>query len=170
MSNNLKPALMVGGGLGLLLVITGLLSAVPFLKFIGCCNCLWPIAGGLLATMLYVKASPIPTSVLDGLIIGALVGVIGGLIYLVIGLPLTYFINGVEAIDTLTRQLSPNFPLSGVVLLVVGGVVGFFIIIVFAIIGGLIAVPIFEKRKAGAEPPPPPQNYGGGAAGGYSPG
>ncbi len=172
MSNKLKPALMVGGGLGLLLVITVLLSAVPFMKLIGCCNCLWPIAGGLLATMLYIKASPLPASVLDGLIIGALVGVIGGLIYLVIGLPLTYFVNGVEAMDAQIRQLNPNFPLSGVVLMIVGGFVGFIIFIVLSIIGGLIAVPIFEKRKAGIEPPPPPpqQNYGGGAAGVYGSG
>ena len=86
MTNKLKPVMIAGGALGLLLVITVLVSAVPFLKLIGCCNCLWPIAGGVVATMLYVKASPTPASILDGAMLGALAGVIGGLIYLIIGL------------------------------------------------------------------------------------
>jgi len=172
MNNKMKPALLVGGALGVLLVLTVLFSVVPFLKFIGCCNCLWPIAGGLLATMLYIKSSPSPATVLDGVILGAMVGLIGGLIYLVIGLPLSYFINGVEAIDAQIRQLSPNFPISGVVLMIVGGFVGFIIFIVLAIIGGLIGVPIFEKRKAdlAPSPPPPSQDISEGPGGNYGSG
>jgi hypothetical protein len=158
MSHKLKPAVLVGGGLGLLLVFTVLLSAVPFLKLVGCCNCLWPIAGGLLATMLFVKASPEPASALDGVILGALVGVIAGLIYLLIGLPISYYLNGTEAIDSQIRQLNPNFPLSGLVLMIVGGLVGFIVFIVLSIIGGLIAVPIFEKRKGSVDLPLPPEN------------
>ncbi len=88
MNNKIKAALIGGGALGLLLVFTVLISAVPFLRLVGCCNCLWPIAGGLLATMLYVKGSPTPATIADGAIVGALAGVIGGLIYLIIGLPI----------------------------------------------------------------------------------
>jgi hypothetical protein len=161
MNYKLKPALLVGGGLGLLLVITVLLSAVPLLKLVGCCNCLWPIGGGLLATMLFIKASPEPASALDGVVLGALVGVIGGLIYLLIGLPISYFLNGVEAIDAQIRQFNPNFPVSGLILMIVAGFVGFIVFIVLSIIGGLIAVPIFEKRKAVVELPPPPENPAG---------
>ena len=153
MNNKLKAALLAGGALGLLLVITVLLSG--FVRLAGCCSCLWPIAAGVLATMLYVKASPSRTSVGDGAIVGALAGLIGGLIYLFIGLPISYFMHGVEAMDMQIRQLSPDFPLSGLVLLIIGGIVLFFIYVVLAAIGGLIGIPIFEKRKGDVLPPPP---------------
>ena len=136
MNNKIKPALIGGGALGLLLVFTVLISAVPFLKLVGCCNCLWPIAGGLLATMLYVKGSPTPATIADGAIVGALAGVLGGLIYLIIGLPISYFINGVEALDMQVRQFNPDFPLTGVVLLIIGGMIFHFIVL--STIGGLI--------------------------------
>ncbi len=172
MNNKLKPALIAGGALGLLLVFTVLIAAVPFLRFAGCCNCLWPLAGGLVATMLYVKGSTTPATIMDGAIVGALAGVIGGVIYLIIGLPLNYFINGVEVMDMQIRRFNPDFPLSGVVLLVIGGIVGFVIFVVLSTIGGLIGVPIFEKRKGTVTTPPPPQDFGSGPgpAGSYGAG
>ena len=160
MTNKLKPVLIAGAALGLLLVITVLIAVVPFLKIAGCCNCLWPIAGGVLATMLYVKGSPTPATILDGAVLGALAGVIGGLIYLVIGLPISYVLSGVDAMDAQIRQLNPEFPLSGIVVMVVGGIVGFVIFVVLATIGGLIGVPIFEKRKAAVDLPPSGPNFG----------
>ncbi len=168
--SKLKPAFIGGGALGLFLVFTVLLTAIPFLRVGGCCNCLWPILAGALATMLYVKGSPVPVTVLDGAIVGALAGAIGGLIYLVVGLPLSYFINGVEALDMQVRQFNPDFPLSGIVLLVIGGIVGFIIFVVLATIGGLIGVPIFEKRKATTDAPPPPQDFGTGPGSGFGTG
>jgi hypothetical protein len=170
MTNKLKPALIGGGALGLLLVFTVLISAVPFLRFAGCCNCLWPIAGGLLATMLYVKGSPTPATILDGTIVGALAGVIGGVIYLIIGLPITYLMVGVEAMEMQMRQFGSDFPLTGVVLLLISGFVGFVIFVVLSTIGGLIGVPIFEKRKETVAPPPAPPNVGGGPGGTFGAG
>ena len=160
MTNKLKPVLIAGAALGLLLVITVLISAVPFLKLAGCCNCLWPIAGGVLATMLYVKGSPTPATILDGAVLGALAGLIGGLIYLIVGLPISYVLSGVEAMDAQIRQLSPQFPLSGIVVMVLGGIVGFVFFVVLATIGGLVGVPIFEKRKAEVDLPPSGPNFG----------
>lgn len=161
MSYKLKPALIGGGALGLLLVFTVLLSSV--LTFLGCCNCLWPIAAGVLATMLFVKGSPTPATIADGAIVGALAGVVGGVIYSIIGLPISYFVTGgVEAMDTQIRQISPDFPLSGIFLWVIGGIIGFVIFVVLATIGGVIGVPIFEKRKGTADTPPPPQDFGAG--------
>lgn len=168
MNDKIKPALMGGGALGLLLVITVLISS--FVPFIGCCNCLWPIAAGVLATMFYVKGSPTPATVVDGAIFGALAGVIGGLIYLVIGLPLSYLINGVEAMDAQMRQFNPNFPIAGVVLLFVGGIIGFVIFVILSTLGGVIGVPIFEKRKSTIDTPPPPQDFGAGPGGSYGTG
>ena len=163
MNNKLKPALMAGGALGLLLVITVILSAVPVLGIVRCCNCLWPIAAGVLATMFYVKSSPSPATIGDGAILGALAGAVGGLIYMLIGMPLFYVMGGVAAMDMQIRQFAPAFPLTGIVLMVIAGLVGFVLYTVLSTIGGLIGVPIFEKRKGGPDVPPPPQNFSGGA-------
>ena len=160
MNNKIKPALLGGGALGLLLVFTVLLQALPFMRLVGCCNCLWPIAAGVLATMFYVKQSPTPATIADGAILGALAGVIGGLIYLVIGLPLSVLINGLAAMDAQVRAYNPDFPISGVLLLVIGGIVAFIIFVLLATIGGVIGVPIFEKRKGTIDTPPPPQDFG----------
>lgn len=168
MNNKIKPALLSGGALGLLLVITVVIGS--FVPFIGCCNCLWPIAAGVLATMFYVKGSATPATVADGAIVGAIAGAIGGLIYLVIGLPLQVLINGVAAIDAQVRQLSPDFPIGGIVLLIVGGLIGFVIFVVLATLGGVLGIPIFEKRKGTGDAPPPPQDFGAGPGGSYGAG
>ena len=168
MNNKLKPALLGGGALGLLLVITVVIGS--FVPFIGCCNCLWPIAAGVLATMFYVKESATPATVADGAIVGAIAGAIGGLIYLVIGLPLQILINGVAAIDAQVRQLSPDFPIGGIVLLIVGGLIGFVIFVVLATLGGVLGIPIFEKRKGTVDAPPPTQDFGAGPGGSYGAG
>jgi hypothetical protein len=158
MNNKLKPALLAGGALGILLVITVVLSVVPILGLARCCNCLWPIVAGALAVMLYVKSSPTPATIGDGAIIGAITGAVGGAIYLLIGMPIYFVLGGVAAMSMQIRQISPDFPLTGAAILIIGGLVGFFLYLVLATIGGLIGVPIFEKRKNGAVPPPP-QNY-----------
>ena len=172
MTNKLKPALIGGGATGLLLVFTLIVSAlpVPFVGTLGCCKCLWPLAGGLLATMLYVKGSMNPATVLDGAIVGALAGVIGGVIYLIIGLPISYFIIGVDAMEMQMRQFGSDFPLTAIVLLVITGIVGFVIFVVLSTIGGLIGVPIFEKRKGANDAPQPPQDFSAGPGGSYGTG
>jgi hypothetical protein len=168
MNNKLKPALLGGGALGLLLVITVIIES--FVPFIGCCNCLWPIGAGVLATMFYVKESATPAKVADGAIVGAIAGVVGGLIYLVIGLPLSFLIVGVSALDAQMRQLMPNFPLAGVAMLIVSGLIGFVIFVVLSTLGGVLGIPIFEKRKGTVDAPPPPQDFGSGPGGSYGAG
>lgn len=172
MTNKLKPALIGGGALGLLLVLTVILAAlpIPVIRFVGCCNCLWPIAAGMVATMLYVKGSPVPATILDGSIVGALSGVIGGVIYMIIGLPISFFVNGVEEMNAAVRQLNPDFPVTGVVLMILGGMVGFVIFVALATVGGLIGVPVFEKRKENINPPPAPPNMGGSPPGTFGAG
>lgn len=163
MNSKLKPALIGGGALGLLLVLTTLVSAipVPFVSLAGCCNCLWPVLFGILTTKLYVGNSTNPASVGDGAVLGGLTGIVGGIIYLVISLPITFFLIGVEALEAQIRQINPTFPLSGGVLLVVGSLLVTVIFVILALIGGIIGVPIFEKRKPEMMQPPPPQNFGG---------
>src|SRR6476660_5767207 len=82
MNNKLKPAL-IGG------VVLGLLSVIPFVSAVNVCCCLWAILGGMLATFLYVKSSPTPVTAGDGAIVGALAGVVGALISLILGIPIS---------------------------------------------------------------------------------
>jgi hypothetical protein len=154
MNNKLKSA-AIGG------LITGILSLVPF---ISTCCCLWAILGGGLAAFLYVKGSSAPVSTGDGAIIGALSGLVGGLIYLIVGLPMT-LIFGAAQIEDALRQSGMQAPLSGIALGIVGTLVVAVLLVLFSTIGGLVGVAIFEKRKGGNEPPPPPGFTGG--AGGF---
>ena len=151
MNNKLKPALI--GGL-----IVGLLSAIPFINY---CCCIWAIGGGAVAGMLYIKGSPTQVPTGDGAMVGALAGVVGALIYLIIGLPIAFFF-GAAAIEEALGRSGVQVPLSGTALLVIGALVGALCLLILATLGGLLAVPIFEKRKGGAVPPPPPATGGPG--------
>ena len=149
MNNKMKPALL--GGL-----IVGLLSAIPIVNY---CCCIWGIGGGALAGYLYIKDSPLPVKPGDGAMIGALAGVFGGVLYLIIGVPIAYFISGAAMEDAFARA-NVHLPFTGFLLFLVSGLIGGLVLLVLAVIGGLIAVPIFEKRTD-APPPPPPQDFVG---------
>ena len=92
--------------------------------------------------------------------IGAMAGVIGGLIYLLVGVPIAYF-TGAAAMEDAFARSGVQVPISGPLLFLVAGLVGAIFLIVLSVIGGLIAIPIFEKRKDGIPPSPPPQEYPG---------
>jgi hypothetical protein len=143
MNNKLKPALL--GGL-----IVGVLSAIPFINY---CCCIWSIGGGALAAYLYIKSSPTPVTMGDGAIVGGLAGVVGGIIYLIIGLPIAIFFGMAAMTEQLTRS-GVELPFSGTLLMVVAGIIGAIILVVLATLGGIIGVAIFEKRKGNAAPPP----------------
>jgi hypothetical protein len=153
MNNKLKPALL--GGL-----VVGLLSAIPFINY---CCCIWAIGGGLLAGFLYIKNSPTPVPTGDGAIVGALAGVVGGLLYLVIGLPIALLFGAAE-MEAQFRRSGIQMPFSGTLLLVFGALFGAVCLLVLATLGGLLSIPIFEKRKGDVPPPPPPVTGGPGYA------
>jgi hypothetical protein len=143
MNNKLKPALL--GGL-----IVGVLSAIPFINY---CCCIWSIGGGVLAAYLYIKSSPTPVTTGDGAMVGGLAGVVGAIIYLIIGLPIAIFFG----MAAMTEQLSRSgvaLPFSGTLLMVVAGIIGAIILAVLTTLGGIIGVAIFEKRKGNAASPP----------------
>ena len=150
--NKLKPAL-----LGALIV--GILSSIPLLNY---CCCIWGIGGGALAGFLYIKSSPVPVKVGEGAVVGILTGIIGAVLYFIIGVPIAYFISGANIEETI-RGAGVQLPagISGLLLFVISGLVVGGLLLVLSIIGGLLSVPIFEKRKDGP-PPPPPQDFAGG--------
>jgi len=151
MNNKLKPALLGGLIVG---VLSGVLSFIPFVNY---CCCIWGIGGGALAAFLYIKSSPIPVKMGDGAIVGGLAGVVGGVLFLIINLPITILI-GVAALGSQLRQAGVDLPLPPVVLVIISSIVTAVILAVLATLGGVIGVAIFEKRKDGTAPAPP-QNF-----------
>jgi hypothetical protein len=145
MNNKLKPALI--GGL-----IVGLLSAIPFINY---CCCIWAIGGGLVAGLIYIKDSPTQVATGDGAVVGALAGIVGAVIYLIIGLPIAFFFGAAE-VEARLRETGLQMPLSGTLLLVIGALIGALCLLVLATLGGLLAIPLFEKRRPELPPPPPP--------------
>lgn len=136
MNNKLKPALL--GGL-----IVGVLSAIPFINY---CCCIWSIGGGALAAYLYIKSSPLPVGTGDGAMVGGLAGVIGGIIYIILGLPIA-LVFGMAAMQDSLRQSGVDLPISGFLLMVVGAIIGAIILALLATLGGIIGVAIFRNAK-----------------------
>jgi hypothetical protein len=167
MNNKLKPAL-IGG------VLLGLLSVIPFVNSLNACCCLWAILGGMLASYLFVKNSPTPATPGDGAMIGALAGVIGAAISLILGIPISYamgptmrnmLLGIVENMDRQQAELiRRQLEMSGdsIVPVIVNALILAVLLFVFSVIGGLIGTAIFEKRKGGPVPPPPPTPGGPG--------
>ena len=143
--DKLKPAL-IGGA------IVGVLSAIPIVNY---CCCIWAIGGGALACFLYIKSSPVPVRPGDGAMVGALAGLVGAVIYLIIGIPVA-MLYGVEAMEQAFSQSGIQLPFTGLVFIIIGALIAALFLLVLAVLGGLIAVPLLEKRKNGAMPPPPP--------------
>lgn len=184
MNNKLRPAL-IGG------VVIGLLSGIPYLNIGNVICCMWIVGGGALAAYLYIKNSPQPVNVGEGALIGAMAGVIGTVVALIVGIPLTILLGypeqrlllnviekynpqqadvyRLELEELMSQPVATQFFSS---IFSLGTFIALAITVVFALIGGLLAVALFEKRKDGsgsAPPPPPPQFYGGTPGGNYAP-
>jgi len=160
MNNKLKPAL-IGG------VVLGLLSVIPIVNLVNICCCLWALLGGLLASYLYIKNSPVPARAGDGAILGALAGLVGAVIVVIIGIPISIAAGGItrELLIRLVENMNPGQAEmirtqmeagSTIAGAIVNGIILAVLLVIFSTIGGLLGVPIFEKRK-GPIPPPPPQ-------------
>lgn len=168
MNNKLKPAL-IGG------VLLGLLSVIPFVSALNVCCCLWAILGGMLASYLYVKNSPVPANTGDGAILGALAGLIGAVISIILGIPISFAMGPTmrnlllslaermdpQQADLMRRQLEMSG--ESIVGVIVNAIILAVLLFIFSVIGGLIGVGLFEKRKGNPMPPPPPATGGPGA-------
>jgi len=168
--SKLQPVLL--GGL-----VLGLGSVIPGVSYGNLCCCGWAIAGGALAANLLIRRSPIfPISSGEGASAGALSGVVGSLINLVIGVPLSLLqwnslMSQVEGRVESTSDPASREAVKQVVfimqnhpaLIALGIWLVFTIVaIVAAAVGGLIGVAFFEKRKGQQYPPPqgpPSSNY-----------
>jgi len=174
--SKLQPALL--GGL-----VLGLGSVIPGLSYGNLCCCGWAIVGGALAAYLLIKRSPVlPIKSGDGASAGALAGVVGSCINLVIGVPinLLQWSNVVSQVEQRTESSSDPASREAMrqVLSVMEShpvLIALAIWLIFAIvgigvaaIGGVIGVAMFEKRKGQQYPPETPP-YTGGFPPGYPP-
>jgi hypothetical protein len=164
--SRLQPALL--GGL-----VLGVGSVIPGLSYANLCCCGWAIVGGALAAYLLIKRSPIlPIAKGEGAGVGALAGVVGSCIYLLIGVPLSLLgWSGVvaqmqERADTIEdlaarqmfRQLVATMEDHPVLISLLIWLVFGIVAIGMAAVGGVIGTAIFEKRKGRPDSPsgPPP--------------
>ncbi|HKA22758.1 MAG TPA: hypothetical protein VKN18_31085 [Blastocatellia bacterium] len=167
--SKLQPALL--GGL-----VLGFGSVIPIVSYGNLCCCGWGIVGGALAAYLLIKRSPVlPVTKSDGAGAGSLAGVVGSLIYLVIGVPFTLL--QWKSLVAQMEQRSENFPdaasremMNQIVAMMQGHPVLICLVmwIMFSVVavgaaalGGVIGVAIFEKRRAQPYPPQPPISSAG---------
>jgi hypothetical protein len=162
--SKLQPALL--GGL-----VLGLGSVIPGVSYGNLCCCGWAIVGGALAAYLLIRRSPmLPITKADGARAGALAGVVGSGIYLLIGVPLSLLqwssvvAQMQERSDTIddaaTRQMfkqvvatMQDHPVAiALVVWLIFAIAG----IGMAALGGVLGAAIFEKRKVQQYPPQPP--------------
>ena len=149
-------AILIGG------LITGLGPFVPVLN-LACC--LFPLVGGLVAVSIYRGARP--PAVLsnnDGVVLGALSGVAGAILYAILLIPLAFFISGAiggfvgrllpgiaempPVASSLLESIRSNFG-NVVAVIVLLKIIGHLALsLAFGIIGGLIGVAIYARKPA----------------------
>jgi len=161
----LKPAL-IGG------VLLGILSVIPVIKAGNCLCCGWVIGGGILASYLYVKSSPIAVTLGRGVAIGLLAGAIGAVVDTLFSIPLELLLSriGLGPADQIRQMLEqiPQMPpeikrtlLSfaqsgkgiGIAWILMSAISKLAVYSVVAMLGGTIGVAIFEKRDRNGRPP-----------------
>jgi len=155
----LRPALIAGA-------IAGLLSGLPIISAGNCVCCLWIVGGAAMATKLLAKnTSGILTSG-DGAIVGALTGIVGAVVQMLIAIPLrpSNIELGRRMLDWLS-SLGLDMPSNMDGLLDGGpGILspGWFLLSLFlsaavfavvGVLGGIIGVSLFAKKKPQASPP-----------------
>ena len=152
-TSKLQPALI--GGL-----VTGVLSALPFIGAFNACCCLWIVTGGVTAAYLLQDREPNSIQVGDGALVGLLAGVIGAFVYLILSIPITLLMAPMMSAFTDRIVNEGNFPpevremLTSGIGTAAGIILGFFAYlaagIVFSTLGGILGTLIFRKP---ARPP-----------------
>jgi uncharacterized protein YqgC (DUF456 family) len=152
-TSRLQPALI--GGL-----VTGVLSALPFIGAFNACCCLWIVTGGVTAAYLLQDREPNAIQVGDGALVGLMAGVIGAFVYLIVSIPVTLLMAPMMSAFTDRIVNEGNFPpevremLTSGIGTAAGIILGFFAYLaagmVFSTLGGILGTLIFRKP---ARPP-----------------
>ncbi|MDY0231453.1 MAG: hypothetical protein RBR88_03110 [Candidatus Saccharicenans sp.] len=162
----LVPAL-IGGALA------GLASAIPFLHLF---CCVWGLAGGVLATYFLADSASkqsLPFKISDGLLVGALAGVFGAIINVIVQIPLAdYYLEWTRRfLESLSRFME-EVPAGWESLSEIGSQTWdpfYFLLnlllscLIFAFLGalgGLIGYSIFKPTPGAKNETQTPQNKG----------
>ena len=141
MTEKSKSATLAGVALGVLFVIAAVVRNVSWVPFV------LPLLGGMLAAYLAGRRSPVTAG--EGAKYGAIAGAIGGLMLVLIGAPLVYFIVRSHVdIEAQMRQSGFSSPMSGFLLLIVYTLVHAVIGVLIATVGGLLGALIFGRRTS----------------------
>lgn len=161
-----QPALLGG-------VAIGVLSALPVINVANCC-CAWILFGGALASYLHQQNDPEPIRAGDGAVVGALAGVVGAFVWLVLTIPISSALAPFQS-QMLQRALrnAPDMApearaflesMSSAPAIGVGLIFSFFVMLclsaVFGMLGGLFGALMFRKAVPPPPPPPPPTGWG----------
>jgi hypothetical protein len=139
MAEKSKSAVTAGIVLGVLFLIAALIQNAWWIPIV------LPFLCGALAA--YLASRKASVTVGEGAKFGAVAGIIGGLILVVIGTPLVYFVvRSFTGIEAQMRQSGLNLPGGGLGFLVIYTLIYAGIGVALASIGGLIAALIFGKR------------------------
>jgi hypothetical protein len=149
-------AILIGGG------ISGLASLLPVLH-LACC--IIPLVGAILAVAVYSNSSPRPPLTnQDGLVLGAMTGLIGTAVYAVLIIPLVFFMGNIlggllsqivptvaeipSGVRPILQSLLDHFGsvLSVIVILKIVGQLAIFVL--FGSLGGILGVALFRSRTA----------------------
>ncbi len=154
-------------------IIMGVISAVPGLSLLNCFCCAGIMLGGFLAVFFYKKdltpgMPPLASS--DGLKLGALAGVFGAVVSIILSKLVAMMLGGTE--EKMVKDLIESMGLAdqlppgtmdqieqgmGAGMSFFQAVILFVIEPLFGLIGGLIGYSVFkEKQVVPAAPPPPP--------------
>lgn len=156
--NEKTKAALIGG------VSFGIASALPYLEMINVVCCALYVAGGALASYLYLKTLPTPPTTApykDGAVVGLLAGVFGGAASAVAATLLSMAGVGrddaANAIATMKQQgiEPPPFVLdmmgangASMSMFFTALAVGVILFGIFGTLGGLLGVAIFTKKDA----------------------
>jgi len=162
-----QPALI--GGL-----IVGIASAIPGVSALNCCFCGWALIGGAIAAKIVIGSSSRPLRAGDGAMLGLYAGLIGGVVFVVVAVPiiLSGFATDLsirimenlagsvsnpelqEAMAQVIAQVSAQGPFERLISSIPVMVVQVILQAAFTVVGGLLGVSLFERRRS--VPPPPP--------------
>ncbi|HVR29484.1 MAG TPA: hypothetical protein VMS86_08110 [Thermoanaerobaculia bacterium] len=166
--SKLRAAIL--GGLTL-----GVASAVPLVNFLNCACCSLVVAGGFLASYLYLKEAG-PAAAADWgdvALVGLLAGLFGAVVTAVVSLPFAFLgmgagmwgamqesLQGADLPDPLRRLLTTaGAGTLAVGMILISFVLNLFVYGLFATLGALLGAAVFQRRTPGAPgttPPMPP--------------
>jgi Family of unknown function (DUF5518) len=125
-------------------IVLGVLYLVESVMKTGLLFLVWPVIGGALAAYLYARNAPPPVPASEGAKVGALVGVIGGLILVIIGTPLVYLV--LSEVNARLTVFGQNLPLDGITLILGVTLIYAALGLIISAVSGLVTMLIVGKR------------------------